>query len=137
MITPEVAKDLFEEAQAAFTPVVGAPNDGDVKLLNEAFINALQSIDVPGGAIDLSDILLTNDEHKSKHGSGSTFERMAVPLPAYDNSIAANANNAVRAKAERLWTANIELQRLIKMVERAGRTFFVAVVEDTWLLPLK
>ena len=137
MTTPKVAKDLFAEAQAAFTPIVGAPNDDDVKRLNEAFINAIQSIDVPGGAIDLSDILLADTKHESKHGDGSTFERMAITLPAYDDSITTDANNAVRAKAERLWTVKIELQRLIKTVERAGRAFLVAVVEDTWLLPLK
>ena len=68
MTTPEVAKDLFAEAQAAFTPVIGTPNNDNVKRLNKAFINALQSIDVPGGAIDLSNILLTNEEHKAKHG---------------------------------------------------------------------
>ena len=137
MTTPEVAKDIFTGAQAAFTPVVGRLNDDDVKRLNEAFINALQSIDVPGGAIDLSDILLTDEEHKANHGDGSTFARMEVPLPGCDNSIAADANNAVRAKAERLWTAKIELQHLIKTVERAGCAFLVAVVEDTWLHPLK
>ena len=70
MNTPEVAKDLFAEPQASFTPVVGAPNNDNVKRLNEAFINALQSIDVPGGAIELSDILLTDEEHKAKHGNG-------------------------------------------------------------------
>ena len=63
MNTPEVVKDLFAEVQAAFTPVVGTLNDDDVKRLNAAFINALQSIDVPGSANDLSDILLTDDEH--------------------------------------------------------------------------
>ena len=42
MTTPKVAKDLFAEAQAVFTPVVGAPNNDDAKRLNEAFINALQ-----------------------------------------------------------------------------------------------
>ena len=137
MTTPEVAKDLFAEAQAAFTPVVVALNDDDGKRLNKAFINTLQSIDVPGCAVNLSDILLADKEHKAKHGNGSTFARMEVLFPAYNNSIAADANNAVRAKAERLWTAKIELQRLIKTVERAGRAFLVAVVEDTWLLPLK
>ena len=131
MTTPEVSKDLFAEAQAAFTPAVGAPNNDDVKRLNEAFINALQSIDVPGGAINLSDILLTNEEHNAKHGDGSTLACMKVPIPAYDNSIAADANNAVRAKAKRLWTAKIELQQLIKTVERARLAFLVAVVEDT------
>ena len=128
MNTPEVSKDLFAEAQAAFTPIVGAPNEDDFKRLNKAFINALQSIDVPGGAIDLSDILITDAEHEAKHGDGLTFERMGIPLPAYDYSIAADANNAVRAKPERLWTAKIELQRLIKTVERAGHAFLVAVI---------
>ena len=109
----------------------------DVKRLNEAFINAFQPFDVPGGAIELSDILLTDEEHKAKYGEGSTFARMEVPLPAYDDSIPADANSSVRAKSERLWMAKIELQRLIKTVERAGRAFLVAVVEDTWLLPLK
>ena len=62
---------------------------------------------------------------------------MEFPLQAYDNSIVVDANNAVRAKAERLWTAKIELQRLIKTVERSGRAFLVSVVKDTWLLLLK
>ena len=65
MTTPENAKYLFAEAQAAFTPVVGAPNDDEVKRLNEAFINTLQSIDVPGGAVDLYEIFLTDEEQLS------------------------------------------------------------------------
>ena len=137
MTTPEVAKDLFTEAQDAFTPIVGAPNDNGVKRLTKAFINALQWIDVPGGAINLSGLLLSDIDHEAKHGVRSTFKHMVIPLPAYDDSIAADATNAVRAKAERLWTAKIELQRLIKTVDRVERAFLVAVVEDTWLLPLK
>ena len=62
---------------------------------------------------------------------------MAIPLPPYDDSIASDATNAVRAKTERLWTANIGLQTLIKTVERARRAFLIAIFEDTWLLPLK
>ena len=137
MTTPEDAKDLFAEAQAAFTPIVGAPNNDDFKRLTEAFINALQLINVPSGAIGLSNLLLSDTDHEAKNGVGSTFERMAITLPAYYNSIAIDATNAVRAKAEHLWTAKIELQRLIKTVERSGCAFFVAIVEDTWLLPLK
>ena len=81
MTTPEVAKEIFREVQAAFPNIVGAPNDDDLKLLTEAFINALQLIDVPGGAIDLSDLLLLENNHEEKHGVGSTFERMSTPLP--------------------------------------------------------
>ena len=130
-------KDLFVEAKAAFVPVVGAPSNDEVKRLNEAFVNAIQSIDVPGGAVDVYDILLLDDDNKAKHGGDTAFERKEAPLQAYDDSIAADANNYVRAKDERLWTAKIELQRLTKTVERAGRAFLAAVVEVTWLLPLK
>ena len=131
MTPPEFAKDIFKEVQAAFPQIVGAPNDDDVKRLTEAFINALQLIDVPGGAIELSDLLLLDGDHEEKHGVGSVFERMSVSLPPYDDSIASDATNAVRAKAERLWTAKIGLQTLIKTVERAGRAFLIVVVEDT------
>ena len=130
-------RTFFKEVQGAFPPIFGAPNDDDVKRLTEAFINVLQSIDAPGGAIELSDLLLSDAEHETKHGDGKTFKRMAIPLPAYDNSIASDATNAVRAKSEPLWTAKIGLQTLIKTVERSGRVFLIAVVEDTWLLPLK
>ena len=99
MTTPKVVKNLFREVQAAFPQIVGAPNDDDVKRLTKAFINALWLIDVPGGAIDLSDLLLSDANHEDKHGVGLTFERMAIPLPAYDDSIASDATNAVRAKA--------------------------------------
>ena len=136
MTTPKNAKDLFSEAQAAFTPLVGAPNDDDVKCLYEAFINALQSINVPGGKVDLFDILLSDDDHNTKH-AWRTFDRMETPLKSYNNDIAGDAINDVRAKSKRLWTTKIELQRLFKTAERAGNAFFKAVVEETWILPLK
>ena len=120
MTTPKDAKYFFVKAHAAFTPVVGVPKKDDVKRLNKAFVNALQLIDVTGDAVNISDILLSDDDHKAKHGGNKKFERMEAPLQAYDNNISADANNAVCAKAERLWTAKIELQRLIKTGERAG-----------------
>ena len=92
MTTPEDAKDLFAVAQAAFTPGGGAPNNDDVKRLNELFVSALQSIDAPGGVVDLSDILLSDDDHKVKQGGDKTLKYMEAPI---DNSIVVNANNGV------------------------------------------
>ena len=43
MMTPETAKNIFKEVQAAFPPIVGAPNDDDVKRLTEAFTNASEN----------------------------------------------------------------------------------------------
>ena len=44
MTTPKDDKDIFAEAQADFAPVVGAPNDDNVKRLYKAFVNDLQLI---------------------------------------------------------------------------------------------
>ena len=136
MITPKDAKDPFAEAQAAFSPAVDAPNDDDAKRLYEAFTKALQSIDVLGGKVDLFNILLSDVNHKNKH-AGRLFHLMETPLKSYNNGIATDATDAVCAKAERLWTAEIELQRLVKTVERARRAFIKSVVKETWILPLK
>jgi hypothetical protein len=57
-------------------------------------------------------------------------------MPAYDPTIAADATDAVRVKAEREWTAKADRQRLIRAAEH-GRTFLTTIVEDTWLLSLK
>ena len=80
---------------------------------------------------------MSDEEHEAKHGVGSVFERMSVPLSPYDDSIASDATNAVREKAEHLWTVKMGLQTLIKTVEHAGRAFLLAIIKDTWLLPLK
>ena len=98
MTTTEDATYIFAEAQADFTLVVGAPSDNDVKRLNEAFVNALQSIDVPGGAVDLSDIVLLDSNHKAKHGGDTTFGLMEVPLQAYNDSIAAEHRTPLDGK---------------------------------------
>ena len=120
----------------AFSPIISAPNDDNVNRLYKAFVNALQSIDVPGGEVDLSSILLSDNNHKDKH-SRRTFDHMETPLRSYDDGIAGDATNDVRAKAERLWTAKIKLQQLVNTVKRAGPAFFKAVVEEMCILPLK
>ena len=101
MTTPEDAKDIFMEAQADFALIVNAPNDDDAKRLYEAFVKALQSIDIPGGEVDLSNIILSDNYHKNKH-VGRPFDQMETSLKSYDDGIAADATNAVRAKTERL-----------------------------------
>ena len=136
MTTLKYAKYIFAEAQAAFAPVFVAPNEDDVKRLYKVFVNSLQSIDVPGDEIDLSNILLSDNDHKTKH-AGRTFNRMETPLKYYEDGISGDPTNAVRSKAERLWTAMIELQQLIKTVKHSGRAFFKAVVDETWIPSLK
>jgi hypothetical protein len=58
-------------------------------------------------------------------------------MPPYDPSIASDATDTVRVKAEREWSAKVDRQRLIRATKRHGRIFLTTVVEETWLLPLK
>ena len=44
---------------------------------------------------------------------GHSFNRLAVLLPVYDETITTNATNTVRVKVERLYTAKLERQKLL------------------------
>ena len=101
MTTPEDMKDLFVESQAAYATAIGASSDDGIKRLYEAFVNALQSIDVPGGEDELSDILISDDDHKTKH-DGRMFDRIEPPLKSYNSVISGDATNYVHTKVERL-----------------------------------
>ena len=62
---------------------------------------------------------------------------MVTPLGPYDPNIDDAASDTARAKAERKWTAKLDLQRLIRTAERCGRNLIIAAVEETWILSLK
>ena len=118
MTTPEEAKTLFSDLAGTHPTIVGQPTDDDVKSLREAFTNLLQSIDVPGGTCSLSGLIDTDAVYSLNHGT--VFDAMIIPLVAYDPAIAADATDAVRARAERNWTAKKELQRLIRAVDSSS-----------------
>jgi hypothetical protein len=135
MSTPEAAKLVIDDATAEFPAIAGAPSDDDIKTLTEFLQNLLQAIDIPGGRDSLSGLIDAPSDYRAAYGHD--FDRLETPLSSYDPSIATDATNAVRVKAERAWTAQLELQRLIRTVERTLRSFFSTIIEDTWLLPLK
>eukprot|EP00804_Cyclotella_cryptica_P017724 CCRYP_001164-RA/>CCRYP_001164-RA protein AED:0.37 eAED:0.27 QI:0/0/0/1/0.33/0.25/4/0/1265 len=126
---------LFSNLAATYTAIIGQPTDDDEKQLRESITNLLQSINVPSGTCSLSGLIDTEATYIANHGT--LFDPMTVPLAAYNPAIAVDASNAIRAHAERTWTAKRELQRLIRAVECNGRLFLLHIVEETWLLPLK
>ena len=80
-------------------------------------------------------LLDNNASYRAEYGH--SFDRLARPLPGYDETIAVDAGNAVRVNAERIYSAKLDSQKIIKAVKHLVRLFFQAVVEETWLLPLK
>jgi hypothetical protein len=136
MSTPDDVKDLFGQITTTFPTILGQPSDNDVKRLRETLTNLLQSIDIAGGTDSLSGLI---DDAAADYQAiyGHPFDELHLPMAAYDPSIASDATDAVRVKAEREWTAKANCQRLIRATERLGRIFLTTIVEDTWLLPLK
>ncbi len=135
MSTPDDVKDLFGQLTTSYPTILGQPSDDDVKRLRETLTNLLQSIDIPGGTDSLSGLIDDSADYQAAYGH--PFNPLLLPMPAYNPSIAPDATDAVRVKAEREWTATADRQRLIRATERLGRIFLTTVVEDTWLLPLK
>jgi hypothetical protein len=135
MSTPDDVKDLFGQLTTSYPTILGQPTDDDVKLLRETLTNLLQSIDIAGGTDSLSGLIDDDADYQAIYGH--PFDMLLLAMPPYDPSIASDASDAVRVKAERVWTAKADRQRLIRATERLGRIFLTTVVEDTWLLPLK
>jgi len=135
MTTPEDAKSLVADATANFPAIAGAPTHDDVKQNHEFLTNLFQSIDIAGGNDSLSGVI--DETAAYRHEFGHDFDRLKTALVAYNPSIAADASNAVRVQAERVWIAKLERQHLICTVERQLCIFFATIIEDTWLLPLK
>jgi hypothetical protein len=135
MSTPDDVKDLFGQLTASFPTILGQPSDDDIKRLRETLTNLLQSIDVSGGTDSLSGLIDDVADYVATYGH--PFDALLLPMAAYDPSIASDATDAVRVKAEREWSAKAERQRLIRAAERHGRIFLTTVIEDTWLLSLK
>lgn len=78
---------------------------------------------------------MANADYRAEHGA--SFDRMATPLDDYDLAISPDAKNNERFKAECVWTARLERQRLIRTAECKAHNLIVAAVKDTWSLLLK
>ena len=93
MTSPEDAKTLFADATADFSTITGSPTGDNVKYITEVLTNLLQSINVPGGKDSLLGLLDDDAQYQTKWGH--SIDRLAVSLPAYDETIATNVINTV------------------------------------------
>jgi hypothetical protein len=135
MTMPEEAKLIIVDAATKFPAIIGAPTDDDLKRIREFLTNLLQSIDIPGGHDNLSGLIDAPSNYLATYGHA--FDRLEMPLIAYDPSISSDATQAICVKAECTCICKLEHQRLIRTVKRQLCTFFAAIIEDTWLLPVK
>lgn len=135
MSTPEDVTALFDKASAALAPIVGLPTDDDVVRLRKTITDVLLSMHIGGGKQCLLGLIVPDTTYRAKHGAA--FNPMTNPIDDYDSSILPNANNNDRVRAERIWTAKLDRQRLIRTAECKACNLIISAVEDMWILPLK
>ena len=131
-MTPEDVATLFAEASELFTAIVDQPVDADLHKLLEVLFPVLPDIpyDLAEGKQNLVGIISYDTDYNMDYGL--SFVRLAGKA-AYDDTLAKNANNVFRAKAEAMWKAAISNERLYGVAKRKTRRFILAKVEDTWV----
>jgi hypothetical protein len=93
MTTPEEEKLIIADAASEFPAIIGAPTNDDLKRIREFLANLLQSIDIPGGRNNLSGLIDAPSNYLVAYSHA--FDRLEMPLIAYDPSISADATQAV------------------------------------------
>ena len=93
MTMPKEAKLIIVDAAAESPSIVGAPTHNDLKRIQEFLANLLQSIDIPGGRNNLSGLI--DAPFDCLVAYSHAFDRLKMPLIAYDPSISADATQAV------------------------------------------
>ena len=127
--------DVVAKFQAAHEelggPIVGQPTYDDLRRIRELLYPLLLEIpyDEEQGKHNLVGLILPAAEYKKEFGR--VFVRPTKP-GAYDDTIAADANNRVRAEAEAKHKAKQADHRLYAVAERESRLFLTKNVEDTW-----
>ena len=81
-------------------------------------------------------LITTKVNYQAAH-SGATFNRLYIPLEAYDPSISSDSIITDHMRDEREWTANLFCQRLLRAAKRGACTLILREVEDTWVRRLK
>lgn len=114
---------------------MGPPTNKNVVRLRETIINVLLSIHVSGEKQCLLGLIVPDANYRAEHGA--SFDPMTNPLDNYNPSILLNAKNNDRVRAERIWTAKLERQRLIRTTKCKACNLIISAVKDTCIFPLK
>ena len=98
MSTIEEVTALFKDRESEMPPITGKPTNDDLGRLRYILSNLLQAVELPGGTNDKG-IIITGANYQAAH-AGATFDRLDMPLEAYNPSISSNAMTKDRMRVE-------------------------------------
>ena len=135
-MTPEDVATLFAEASELFAAIFGQQTDANLHKLREVLFPILLDIpyDLAEGKQNLVGIISEDTDYNKDYVISFVWLAQKV---AYNNTLAQDANNIVRAKAEATWKAAIANEHPYNDAKRKTRRFILSKVEDTWVRELK
>ena len=100
-------------------------------MLNVTFQITFEGTDVgdPSGAI------LSDADYKAANATAVSYDRQLAARANYDASIL--DNDPARCSKEENWSAGTRNQSRKRAIERGACTYLLALVNETWLRPLK
>ena len=135
-MTPENVVTLFAKASEIFTAIVGQLTDAVLHEIRKVLFPILLNIpyDLAEGKQNLVGIISEDTDYNKDYVISFVWLAQKV---AYNNTLAKDANNIVRAKAEATWKAAIANEHPYNDAKRKTRRFILSKVEDTWVRELK
>ena len=135
-MSPEEIVAKFAEALELFEPIEGQPSIRDLTKISEVLTQLLLQIpfDETEGKDNLVGVINSTAKYRSRYGQSFVIPQR---VGAYDESIADNANAAVRAKMEAKNRARRVDRSTYETARRETVHFILSVVEDTWVRELR
>ena len=127
---------LFQSASDKHSKVDGPPNDDHTLIFKEDPLNATFQITFEGtDSGEPSGAILSNAKYKAANASAVSCDRQLAARANYDASIL--DNYPARCSKEEKWSAGTRNQSCKRAIERGACAYLLALINETWLRPLK
>ena len=123
---------------AVFTPVVGPPNDDDLRNVRIVLLKVCLSISLAGSTpVKVTGLILIDAVYITTLGSNDTsFNEEEDSLAECDFTITAETAPWEQKKKEAIWTSKLENQACIADTKHGCRQFLLHAFDETYYITL-
>ena len=127
---------LFQSAADEKSKVDGPPNDNHTLKFKEDLLNVSFQITFEGtDGDDPSGAILADGKYKAVNATAVLYDWQLAARANYDASIL--ENDPARCSKEENWSVGTQNQARKRTIERGACVYLLALVDKTWLRPLK
>ena len=126
----------FQSAANKQSKVDGPPNDDHTLIFKEDLLNVTFQITFEGtDSGDPSGAILLDAKDKATNATAVSYDRQLTARANYDVSIL--YNDPAYFPKEENWSAGTRNQSRKRAIERGACAYLLALIDETWLRPLK